>query len=103
MKYSVTGFMILVKRDEIKKQTESGIILATDEKLEKAAMNKGTVLGIGPAAWGADWLGGGKIPWCKVGDKICFAKYAGTNYVDEETKEEFLLIRDEDVLMVIEE
>ena len=103
MKYQPAGFLILVKRDEIKKQTASGIIIAADEKLEKAAMNKGVVLGIGPACWGADWLGGGKIPWCKVGDHICFAKYAGTNYVDEETKEEFLLIRDEDVLMVIEE
>lgn len=103
MKYRPAGHLVLVKRDEIKKTTASGIILATDEKLEKAALNKGTVLDIGPTAWGAEWLGGGKVQWCKVGDRIGFAKYAGTTYVDEETKEEFLLIRDEDVIMVIEE
>lgn len=103
MKFKVAGHLILVKREEIRKTTESGIIIATDEKLEKAAMNRGFVLDIGPTAWGAEWLGGGKVPWCKIGDKITFAKYAGTTYVDEETKEEFLLIRDEDVLMVIEE
>ena len=103
MTHKVTGYYVRVKRDEIKKQTESGIILATDEKLDKAAMNKGVVIDIGPAAWCAKWLGSGKIPWCKAGDRICFAKYAGTTFVDEETKEEFLLIRDEDVLMVIEE
>ncbi len=103
MTHKPAGFFIHVQRDEVKKQTASGIIIAADEKLEKAAINHGIVKGIGPAAWCAEWLGGGSIRWCEVGDRICFAKYAGTVYVDEETKEEFLLIRDEDVLMVIKE
>jgi co-chaperonin GroES (HSP10) len=103
VKYTPAGHLVLIKRDDIVKQTKSGILIATDEKLEKAAMNRGLVLDLGPTCWCAEWLGGGKTPWCKVGDKVAFAKYAGTTYVDEETKEEFLLIRDEDVIMVIEE
>ena len=97
------GHRLLVQRDNFEKVTEGGIILATDEKLEKLHINRGTILKVGPTCWLADWLGGGKVPWCKEGDRIYFAKYAGAVCIDEETKEEFLLINDEDVLMIIKE
>ncbi len=101
--YIPAGHRILVKRDEVELTTKSGIVLVADAKLEKQHLNRGVVLKIGATCWGATWLGGGKTPWCAEGDKILFAKYAGTNYVDEETKEEFLLIQDEDVIMIIQE
>ena len=102
--YIPAGHRILVKRDEVEKVSKGGIDLSAVETVkEKQHLNRGTVLKIGSTCWGAQWLGGGATPWCKEGDKILFAKYAGTNYMDEETKEEFLLIQDEDVIMIIQE
>lgn len=63
------------------------------KKQEQAAMDKGTVLAIGPTAF-KDF--GGEA-WCSVGDKIAFAKYGG-KFVDD-----VLILNDEDVVCVLKE
>ena len=39
----------------------------------------------------------------KVGDKIMFAKHGGKIYKHAETDEDFVLIQDRDVLIILEE
>jgi co-chaperonin GroES (HSP10) len=94
------GYRLLVKPEEIKRQTASGLIIeyAENEKLEKGARTLGEVIDIGPLCWGMDQ---GKPEWCKIGDKIYWAMYAGKNVVDPETQQEYIILNDEDVVGVV--
>lgn len=66
-------------------------IVASEAKKEQAAVDTGFVEAIGPTAF-RDF--GGEA-WCKVGDKIAFAKYGGKFIGDK------LLLNDEDVVAVL--
>jgi co-chaperonin GroES (HSP10) len=71
-----------------------GIVLQKDKR-EQAAVVKGTVVSIGDMAFHAP-VGNG-TPWCAVGDRVYYAKFAGKDVVDPATKEELLLLNDEDL------
>jgi co-chaperonin GroES (HSP10) len=113
MKLKAVGTRVMVKPDPIEKQTKSGIIVAVDEKRERAGTQKGTVLGVGPSAWKNELYGYGYPgweAWCKVGDRILFPRYAGKLVcvndgpdVPDDKREYVLFINDEDVQSVIEE
>ena len=91
--------------DEVlKRASESGFlkdfqIINSNKKREDASVDKGVVLSIGPTAW-KDF---GSDPWCKVGDTILFAKFAGKVVEDPETKEDVFILNDEDVVAVVQE
>ncbi len=91
--------------DEIlKKATESGFlkqfeIINTNKKREDASVDRGVVLAIGPTAW-QDFK---SDPWCKVGDEILFAKFAGKFVDDPETGDSVCILNDEDVVAVVKE
>lgn len=90
------GYRLLVKPDDIKKKTDSGILIeyADNEKLEKGARTTGTVIDIGRECWN---MHNGNEPWCKVGDRIYWAKYAGKQVVDPYTQIDYIILNDEDV------
>jgi chaperonin GroES len=86
---------ILVKRLEETEQVQGGIIIPDTAK-EKP--QQATVLSVGPGRLTDD----GKVHALdvKVGDKVVFGKYSGTDVkVDGE---ELLIIREDDVLGVLE-
>ncbi len=89
---------VVVKRleeDEVK--TPSGIIIPDTAK-EKP--QKGEVVAVGPGR--LDEKGEKRIPLeVKVGDKVLFSKYAGSEVKIE--GEEYLIMREDDILAVIEE
>ena len=86
---------ILVQRVEEETTTKGGIIIPDTAK-EKPAEGKVVAVGAGKA--GDD---GKKIPLeLKKGDRILFGKYAGTEVKIE--GEEYLIMREDDVLGVIE-
>lgn len=101
------GHRILIRHDKLediddtfKAAKQAGIHIPKEFKevrLEQNAVDKGVVVGIGPTAW-KDF---GGEPWCAVGDYIAFAKHAGKYIEDPETKEEFVLLNDEDIVCVI--
>lgn len=107
---------IIVRRDEVAKQTEAGIII-TDNTREKEAPNSGIVLSVGEGRLCPEMQSayfeheGGKgyvTKGChveplrvKVGDHILFNSYAGTAIVDPKTDETLLLMQEDDVLAVI--
>ncbi len=76
------------------------------KKRDLQGTESGVVVQIGPMAWkhsdygypGPDWA-----PWCKVGDKVVFARYVGKLWPHPDTKEEFLIMNDEDIQLVEEE
>jgi chaperonin GroES len=86
---------ILVKRIEEEEQTEGGIIIPDTAK-EKPI--EGKVIAVGKGKVSED---GKMMPLdVKKGDRILFGKYAGTEVKIE--GEEHLIMREEDVLGVIE-
>jgi chaperonin GroES len=87
---------IIVRRMEEERTTASGIIIP-DSATEKP--DRGEVLAVGPGKVGDD---NERVALqVTVGDKVLFGKYAGTAVkVDGE---EILIMREEDVLAVIEE
>ncbi len=86
---------ILVKRVKEEEQTKGGIIIPDTAK-EKPA--EGKVVAVGNGKLGDD---GKRIPLeIKKGDRILFGKYSGTEVkVDNE---EQLIMREDDVLAIIE-
>ncbi len=86
---------VIVKRLEEEEKTKGGIIIPDTAK-EKP--QEGKVIAVGKGKVTED---GKVIPLdVKVGDRILFAKYAGTEVKIE--GEEHLIMREEDILGVIE-
>ena len=87
---------ILVRRLEAEQRTKGGIIIPDSAK-EKPI--EGEVIAVGAGKVTDD----GKVhaPAVKAGDKILFGKYSGTEVKIEEV--EHLIIREEDILGVIEQ
>ncbi len=86
---------VIVQRIEEEEKTKGGIIIPDTAK-EKP--QEGKVIAVGP---GKILENGTKITLdVKVGDKILFGKYSGTEIKIE--GDEFLMMREDDILGVIE-
>lgn len=96
-----TGWVLLIRCDTIDKTTKSGLVIIPDSvrDLTNAAAETGIVCAIGPLAWKRH----NGEPWCNVGDRIFFGKYAGYVAKDPKTDVTYRLITDEDVMGVIPE
>ena len=98
----ITGCRILVKPFKIEEQDEvlrraaaMGIKLPdADERKRQSLVEQGTVLQIGPGCDPA------YVEGVKVGDVIGFAKFGGKFVKDLKTKEDFLVINDEDLVCI---
>jgi len=84
---------VIIKPDPVETASKGGIILALDERQEKAATTTGTIIGIGPAAW-LDPIMGGE-PACEIGDHVVYAKYSGKFVTDPEDGEEYVVVNDD--------
>ena len=96
MKIKPLADRVLVKRIEEEEVKKGGIIIPDTAK-EKP--QKGEVLAVGPGRVDEN---GKRIPMeVKVGDKILFSKYAGSEV--KVGDEEYLIMREDDILAIIEE
>ena len=96
MKIKPLADRVLVKRIEEEEVKKGGIIIPDTAK-EKP--QKGEVLAVGPGRIDEN---GKRIPMeVKVGDKILFSKYAGSEV--KVGDEEYLIMREDDILAIIEE
>ena len=88
------GDRVVLKHSVVEETTKSGIVLPGQAK-EKP--QQAEVVAVGPGAV----VDGEKIPMeVKVGDKVIYSKYAGTEVnLDEE---DFILVKQGDILAVIE-
>ena len=85
---------VIVKPSEAEETTKGGIILPDSAK-EKPI--EGTIVAIGPGRTSDD----GKLikPEVKVGDKILYGKYSGTEVKVEGV--EYLIMRESDIFAII--
>ena len=91
---------IILKLDDVEEVTESGIIIASELiKKERKAVEVGTVVSIGETAF-KDY--GGSIDTLSVGDRVVIAKYSG-NPVKDVDGTEYVIINDEDCLVIIKD
>jgi len=87
---------LIVKRSEEEKKTKGGIIIPDTAK-EKPI--EGKVIAVGKGRINKD---GTKIPMeVEKGDRILFAKYAGTEVKID--GEEHLIMKEDDVIAIIEQ
>ena len=96
-----SGWRLLVLPFTPKEKTKGGIIIA-QESLDKAriATNCGYVVKMGPMAYG-DKEKFPTGPWCKEGDWVIFARYAGSRLPIEGG--EVRLLNDDEVLGTIKD
>ena len=89
------GDRVVVQPTAREEMTKSGIVLPDTAK-EKP--QEGSVLAVGPGAFDND---GKRVPIdVKVGDKVLYAKYAGTEFkVDGD---ELLIVSQKDILAIVE-
>jgi chaperonin GroES len=90
------GDRVVVQPTAREEMTKSGIVLPDTAK-EKP--QEGTIIAAGPGRLNDD--GDERQPMdVKVGDKVLYAKYAGTEFkVDDD---EYLIVSEKDILAVVE-
>jgi chaperonin GroES len=94
MKLKPLGDRVVIKHLEAEETTKSGIILtgAAKEKPQEAE-----VVAVGPGGV----VDGEKVEMqVKVGDKVIYSKYAGTDVTID--KEEYVIVRQSDILAIVE-
>ncbi len=95
MKVKPLADRVLVKRIEEEEVRKGGIIIPDTAK-EKP--QKGEVIAVGPGRVDEN---GKRVPMeVKVGDKVIFSKYAGSEVKID--GEEYLIMREDDILAIIE-
>jgi chaperonin GroES len=89
------GDRVVVKPLEEEERTKGGIVLPD---VAKEKPQHGEILAVGPGALTED---GRRLPMdVKVGDRVLFAKYAGTEVKIGD--EEYLILRQSDILAIVE-
>lgn len=93
MKLQPLNDRVIVKADEAEEKTAGGLILTSDSK-EKPVTGK--VVAVGEGTIDAN---GNKVPVpVKVGDKVLYGKFGGTEVTVE--GEELLILRAEDIYAI---
>lgn len=97
-KYKPVGDRVVVKIKSLERKSEGGIIL-TEETAEKEQMarEEGNILAVG------EMCGTDQGVEYKVGDLVAFARYGGKHLGHDEEKNEIRVMREIDILVVIEE
>lgn len=92
------GWRVLVAPHEVKKVSKGGIILTTEatEEREQMGNTTGVVVALGEQCFADE-----PKPWCAVGDKVIFAKYAGLLYLGKDGKK-YRMINDKDITGVLD-
>ena len=87
------GDRVVIKQLEQEEVSRGGLVLPDTAK-EKP--QEGEVIAIGPGRITDE---GKRLPMeLKVGDRILYARYAGTEVKGDEDDEEFLVLRESDIL-----
>ncbi|SHJ30778.1 chaperonin GroES [Clostridium amylolyticum] len=88
------GDRVVIKRLEAEEKTKSGIVLTGSAKERP---QEAEVVAVGPGGV----IDGKEIRMeVKVGDKVLFSKYAGTEVKID--NDEFVILKQEDILAVVE-
>ena len=94
-----TGWRMLILPFKMGEKTKGGVVLA-DETIERSqvASTCGLVLRMGPYCYNKEKFPEG--PWCKKGDWVIFARYAGSRILIDGG--EVRLLNDDEILATID-
>ena len=96
-----TGWRMLVLPFRMKEKTDGGIIMGTETiDRQQVASQCGNVLAMGPDCYN-DKERFKDGPWCKVGDWVVFARYAGSRIEIEGG--EVRLLNDDEILATVQD
>jgi len=95
MKLVPLGDKVVLKQCEAEETTKSGIILAAQSK-EKP--QQAEVIAVGP---GGNVDGKEVVMQVKVGDKVIYSKYAGTDV--KLGDEEYIVVKQNDIVAIVED
>jgi chaperonin GroES len=98
MKVKPIGDRVIVRRFESQEKTAAGIILPDSAKNKP---QKGKVLAVGPGKLLKD--GTRRPPQLKEGDTVLFTTWAGDEFKERSVGDTILVMREEDVLAVVDE
>ena len=88
------GDRVVIKKLEAESTTKSGIVLTGTAKEQP---QEAAVMAVGPGAV----VDGKRVEMeVKVGDKILYSKYAGTDV--KVSGEEYIILRQDDILAIVE-
>ena len=94
MKLTPLGDRVVIKKLEAESTTKSGIVLTGTAKEQP---QEAKVMAVGPGAV----VDGKRVEMeVKVGDKILYSKYAGTDV--KVAGEEYIILRQDDILAIVE-
>jgi chaperonin GroES len=97
MKVKPLGDRVVVRRVEAEEKTPGGIVLPDTAKNKP---QRGKVEAVGPGRMLKD--GSRRAPQVKVGDTVLFTTWAGDEFREGATRDNILLMREEDILAVVE-
>lgn len=99
---SPTGYRVLVYIPEKDEKTKGGIFLPQDVKRqEEIASHVGYVLQLGPLSYKDSSKFPDGQPWCRPGDYVVMAAYAGIRMRVPGDSREFRIINDDNVCAVV--
>jgi len=94
---------IIVKPDSIEEITAGDIIIPqTVLDAERKAITRGVVVAVGPSCGTFFSDDGIKKEELKVGDRVIFAKFAGAEFRDGKSRQEYRILLDENVICRID-
>lgn len=94
--YQPYGDRVLVRRDEMSEKTVSGLFIP---EVARQKEQSGEVIAVGPGR--KNKKGEFEAPSVKPGDKILFGKYSGTEVPIQIDGADYLLIQDNEILIVL--
>ena len=96
-----TGWRMLVLPFRMKEKTKGGVLLGTETiDRQQVASQCGNVIAMGPDCYN-DPKRFSDGPWCKVGDWVVFARYAGSRIEIEGG--EVRLLNDDEILATVQD
>ncbi len=94
MKFQPLGDRVIIKPLEAEQKSKGGILIPDTAKERP---QEGEVVAVGKGKFQGDKLVALEV---KVGDKVLYGKYSGTEIKSREG-EEYLILREEDILAVV--
>ena len=96
-----TGWRMLILPFKMKEKTKGGVLLGTETiDRQQVASQCGNVIAMGPDCYN-DPKRFNDGPWCKVGDWVVFARYAGSRI--EIDGGEVRLLNDDEILATVQD
>jgi co-chaperonin GroES (HSP10) len=91
------GRAVLVRPYAVEERTAAGIILANETiKKDQLAEQRAIVISVGPEAWRQE-----SEPRALPGDRVLFSKWAGYSLTGPADDQQYRVVNDSDIFMVI--